>query len=127
MLHSALLLTSATTNFASAWFDAPTESGIDYNAISALATLAAVLVALFLDPVRTWWRSPKLRLGIRMRDASRQRIDSGLEAVVRFYVYNDGRGIAKQLRLTLTSIFVRNADRFEIFDQPIATDLAWSG
>jgi len=98
----------------------------DYNAITAWATLAAVLVALFLQPLQRWWRAPKLRLGIRKRDASRERIDSGFKALPRFYVYNDGRGVAEKLRVTLTSIFVRSNETYQIADEPISTDLLWT-
>src|SRR5207302_2316490 len=44
----------------------------DYNAITAWATLAAVLAALFLallwEPIRRRWNAPKLELQLRDRD-----------------------------------------------------------
>lgn len=100
--------------------------GFDWNALSAIGTLLAVAVALFLDPLRRTWNAPQIKIAIRKQDAVRERLETGLHAIPRLYVYNDGRGVGEHLRVTLTTIFVRKDEHLEIYDQPVSADLRWA-
>jgi hypothetical protein len=106
----------------------------DYNAITAWATLAAVLVALFLEPLRRWRNAPKLRVALRRRDADSVELNPALEPEnsVTFYrllVTNSGRQAASNVEAIVTDLYeYRRTDgqNFKLVQGFVATPLNWT-
>lgn len=82
------------------------------EAITAWATLGAVLVALLWEPCRRWWNRPILKVTWRKRDSeTRLRDDRVTEDTwVRLFVENVGRSAAESVELTISEVFRREAD-----------------
>jgi hypothetical protein len=88
---------------------------IDWNAISAMATLAAVIVALFYDPLRRWRNSPKLELTWRSRDTGVLDMDPIFDdenavSIYRLLVRNAGREAAQQVEVIVNDLYARRND-----------------
>lgn len=88
-----------------------TSDELNWQALSAIGTLLAVLVALFQDPVRRWWKRPRLRFvwspyydknPTQIGDRTRTQRD------VHVIVKNKGREAAQRVEVVLAAIYQIN-------------------
>jgi hypothetical protein len=101
----------------------------DWNAIGAIATAAAVIVAVGWEPIRRWWNSPKLKVTWRIRDSEILRTDDfGATAMnVRLFVENTGRSAAQRVELTLADVYRRLPDSsLQLVAGFLPTALIWT-
>jgi hypothetical protein len=101
----------------------------DWNAIGAIATAAAVIVALGWEPLRRWWNAPALKVTWRIRDSETLAIDElGATAMnVRLFVENTGRTAAQRIELTLADVYRRRPDKgLELVPGFLPTALIWT-
>jgi hypothetical protein len=89
---------------------------INWNALSAVGTFSAVLVALFYPPLRKWWNAPRLKLTLRHRDSEESVDDmpwpdpTGLQQQrrwrrYRLFVRNKGKEAAAQVEVTINDVY----------------------
>lgn len=105
---------------------------LNYNALTAWATLGAVLVALFYEPLRHRWFSPRLVITWRRRDSDSVNVDPIFDPEneilqFRLLVRNDGRKAAHHVEAVVTDLY-REGDRgvFEMVPQFLSTALKWT-
>jgi hypothetical protein len=101
--------------------------------LTAAGTIGAVLVALFAETFRRWYRRPVLRGRIEMRPP-----DCHLTPVVhdevenfaywfRIWVRNDGRSSAEQVQVQASGLLRRSENgRFEEIRQFLPMNLRWT-
>ncbi len=104
---------------------------IDWNALGAIGTLLAVVVALFQEPFRRWRNAPKLDIRWRHRDSDICRsVVANLPRIatnVRILVHNGGRKAAQHVDLLVTDLYRRQTDgSYELVDGFIPTPLQWT-
>ncbi len=96
------------------------EVGTAAQWASASMTFAAVLVALFREDIRGWWRRPKLELRVSLEppDGQKTRVQwmSGPQVItadchyVRLWVMNKGKSRAEKVEVYLAALSRRRAD-----------------
>jgi hypothetical protein len=116
-----------TTN---AWLKSHYESlSILVALLNALATLAAVGVALFLQYLRESWVRPILRLTFRQRDFTIEK-DPDSENEVHWYrlhVVNDGNQAAEAVEATVVDVYKRvRLGHYRIVREFLPTPLRWT-
>ena len=106
-------------------YDALTAWG---TVAGAAATLAAVLVALFLEPWRRWRSAPRLWLTWRNRDSTTERSDDNHHQVfVRLFVQNVGNGAAQRVEVVMSDVCqVFPGDALTMLPKFLPTALTWT-
>lgn len=100
---------------------------IDWNAVTAVATLLAVLVALFQEPFRRWKNSPRLGITWRERDSNREELANGVLTYVRLHVINTGREAARRVEVIITDVYRRHSDgSYQLEAAFLPTALKWT-
>jgi hypothetical protein len=103
----------------------------DWEAITAVGTLLAVFVALFQEPVRRWWRAPKLCFGWRHYNdedhrahGDRLRITRHVHVVVK----NKGRDPAQRVQVSLVGVFRIDEEtrRYARIERFVPAPLRWT-
>lgn len=103
---------------------------LDWNAFGALATAAAVGVALVHPWLSRRWNAPRLQIQFRKRD-----IDFNYDAQppelrgnARFLVVNAGRGTAEKVRVTLTDLYDQQmgVNAWSLNSSFLQTGLKWT-
>jgi hypothetical protein len=103
------------------------EANIDYTALTAFATLAAVLVALFNEPLRRWFYAPSVSISWRDRDTTQETFDNGILHHFRVLITNSGRDAAHLVEVTVTAVYCRRPDnKFALLPQYLPAALKWT-
>ncbi|MCU0225870.1 MAG: hypothetical protein MUF27_17790 [Acidobacteria bacterium] len=106
----------------------------------AIATLLAVLMALFKEDITSWWRRPKLEVLVRLappdchktelnivNQATRQLLGSWPCYYLRIWVENRGIRRADQVQVFVSQLLRRRADgTFAPDDQFLPMNLKWA-
>lgn len=109
---------------------------IDWNAIGAIATAMAVIIALLQPLVSRWWSKPRVTLELRRRDTELKfksvtgpattQVDD-FHGNVRLLVANNGRCAAEQLRVTVTDVYrAIGRDGYEVVEGFVQSALNWT-
>lgn len=107
---------------------------IDWNAVTAIATLLAILVALFQESVRRWFNSPNLKVTWRSRDIASMDTDpvfdrENVKRIYRILVRNTGRDAARNVEAVLTDLYnISEVDNyfFKLVPNFLPTALRWT-
>ncbi len=78
----------------------------DWEAIGAIATAAAVIVALFQEPITNWIAAPRLRINWRGRFS---KAPEG-EIIFHLVIRNLGRGTARNVEVFVSDLFEQKED-----------------
>lgn len=132
-LQSSLWLAQALTTWlhaANSWIKAHYEfASILVAMLNAIATLAAVGVALFLQYLRERWMRPVLRLTFRQRDFTIEK-DPATDNEVHWYrlhVVNDGDQAAEAVEATVVDVYKRvRLGHYRIVREFLPTPLRWT-
>lgn len=107
---------------------------MDWEALSAIATLLAVFVALFHPSFLRWWNAPHLVLALRSRDQSTRFLNPVDEALRverhrRILIKNTGRQAAHRVEVMITDGFKINdkTGELELLQDFLPIPLTWSG
>ena len=113
----------------------PADAGQLWTAVAALATLAAVAVAL-LPEFKKWWVRPRLRIIANLKQPGCHQtvaLDAGAPAqrrrlyILRLWVENIGRGPAENVQLFVQQLEKQNAARvFEREESFLPMNLRWT-
>jgi hypothetical protein len=114
------------------------SSGVNWEAVGAIATAAAVIIALFhpaLSEWRTHLRRPKLSLlvSLELPHADKLRMADPLSNQTRGYCYflrlwieNNGKTEARHVEVFVSSLFRQEGNRFERVAGFYPANLLWS-
>lgn len=101
---------------------------LTWDALTAIGTLLAVLVALFLEPIRRWWRTPELFITWQERDSENQPADDfgAVVTSVRIRVVNNGREPAQRVEVVVSDVCHCNNDGSLELVHFLPTALRWT-
>ena len=101
---------------------------VNWDEVAALATTAAVFVALGWEPLRRWFNAPKLALTWRGRDMTTEdRSPTYKVRFIRLLVQNAGRSAAQRVEVVVTDAWRRIPDQgWRLVSGFLPTALTWT-
>jgi hypothetical protein len=100
--------------------------------LTAIGTVGAVIVAIFLPIIQHFLNKPKLKVGLNFSPPDchitlAKRGDNYIDVfLMRFFVQNKGRSTAKNLEVTVDKIFLKSNGDWEICSNFLSSNLLWT-